>query len=59
MTTNECIRNIKNNGWKPFDKKFWQRNYYEHIITSDESYNNICEYMECNPYNWEGDELFV
>ncbi|WP_353685169.1 transposase [Thermodesulfovibrio sp. 3907-1M] len=28
MTTNEYIRNVKNNGWKPFDGKLWQRNYY-------------------------------
>ncbi len=37
----------------------WQRNYYEHIIRDEKAYNNIREYIECNPYNWEGDELFV
>ncbi|MFH1565568.1 MAG: hypothetical protein ABIC82_07100, partial [bacterium] len=42
MSTNEYIKNVKQNNWKPFDKRFWQRNYYEHIIMSDKSYNNIC-----------------
>jgi len=55
MSTNEYIKNVKQNNWKPFDKQIWQRNYYEHIITSDKSYNNICEYIENNPYNWEDD----
>jgi REP element-mobilizing transposase RayT len=32
MSTNEYIRNMKTNNWPPFDKKLWQRNYYEHII---------------------------
>ena len=55
ITTNEYIKNVKQNNWKPFDKQIWQRNYYEHIITSDKSYNNIREYIENNPYNWEDD----
>ncbi len=55
ITTNEYIKNVKNNNWKPFDKRFWQRNYYEHIITSDKAHNNIREYIECNPYNWDDD----
>jgi putative transposase len=32
MTTNECIRNVKQNNWPSFNGKLWQRNYYEHII---------------------------
>ena len=32
MVTNKFIRNIKQLGWKPFEDKIWQRNYYEHII---------------------------
>jgi len=30
MTTNDYIKNVKTNNWKPFNKKLWQRNYYEH-----------------------------
>lgn len=37
----------------------WQRNYYEHIIRSDDSYKQIAQYIENNPAQWREDELFV
>ncbi|MCX6221936.1 MAG: hypothetical protein NTZ69_13230 [Bacteroidia bacterium] len=37
MTTNEYIRGVKNQGWKRFDGKLWQRNYWEHIIRTKAS----------------------
>jgi putative transposase len=37
----------------------WLRNYYEHIIMSDEEYANIAAYIEYNPLNWgEKDEFY-
>ena len=30
----------------------WQRNYYEHIITTDREYESIAEYIDANPRNW-------
>ena len=33
----------------------WQRNYYEHIIRSEESLNRIREYIATNPMRWELD----
>ncbi|HEY9692650.1 MAG TPA: transposase [Oculatellaceae cyanobacterium] len=35
----------------------WQRNYYEHIIRNEESFNIICEYIINNPLSWEQDQL--
>jgi REP element-mobilizing transposase RayT len=35
----------------------WQRNYYEHIIRNEESFNRICEYIVNNPLSWEQDQL--
>ncbi len=58
MTTNEYIRNERQNGWTPFDKKLWQRNYYEHIIRDNESSQEIREYIINNPINWKDDTLF-
>ena len=52
MTTNEYIRNAKENGWIAFDKRLWQRNYYEHIIRDEESLREIREYIVGNPANW-------
>jgi REP element-mobilizing transposase RayT len=37
--------------------KVWQRNYYEHIIRNDESYQNIANYIINNPANWNTDRL--
>lgn len=56
MTTNQYIKNIKKYGWKPFDKKLWQRNYYEHVIRNDDELNRIREYIMNNPLKWEFDE---
>ncbi len=56
MTTNEYIRRVKNDGWKPFNGKLWQRNYYEHIIRKNENLNEIREYINNNPLKWELDD---
>jgi REP element-mobilizing transposase RayT len=33
----------------------WQRNYWEHIITSDREYETIDAYIASNPENWLSD----
>ena len=38
--------------------KLWQRNYYEHIIRDEQSYENIAAYILENPRQWEADRLF-
>lgn len=39
--------------------KIWQRNYYEHIIRNEKSYNNITDYIASNPINWQSDDYFI
>jgi len=56
MTTNEYIRGVKSNGWPPFDRRLWQRNYYEHIIRSEVDLENTILYIQTNPDRWETDE---
>ena len=36
----------------------WQRNYYEHIVRDERSYNKISEYINANPAKWEKDRYF-
>ena len=55
ITTVEYIRGVKNNNWQTFDKKLWQRNYWEHIIRNEQSYLKISEYIVNNPANWNND----
>jgi REP element-mobilizing transposase RayT len=59
MTTNDYIYNVKQNHWKPFNGKLWQRNYYEHIIRDETSLWHIREYVTNNPCQWRQDELFT
>ena len=49
LTAMECLKIAKNRG--QFLGKLWHRNYYEHIITSDEEYATIAAYIESNPSN--------
>ncbi len=35
--------------------KFWQRNYYEHIVRNEKELNRIREYIVSNPARWEFD----
>ena len=34
---------------------FWQRNYYEHVIRSENELNRIRQYIQNNPLKWELD----
>ncbi len=38
--------------------KLWQRNYWEHIIRDEKSYQTISEYIINNPAKWTKDKFF-
>jgi putative transposase len=57
IITVEYIRGVKNLGWQPFDGKLWQRNYYEHIIRNEQSYQTISNYIINNPAKWQEDKF--
>ena len=58
MTTNQYISEVKNNHWKAFEGKLWQRSYHDRIIRNERELNAIREYIEYNPENWEQDDYF-
>ena len=37
------------------DNRFWQRNYFEHIIRNEKSFQRIQDYIINNPAQWEDD----
>ncbi|MBE0684550.1 MAG: hypothetical protein IH585_00975 [Anaerolineaceae bacterium] len=37
----------------------WQRNYWDHIIRNDESFDQIEDTIINNPLNWYQDKLFT
>ena len=58
-TTIDYIEMVKQNILPPFDKRIWQRNYWEHIIRNDKEYNHISQYIIDNPVKWQNDKLNV
>ena len=38
--------------------KLWQRNYFEHIIRNEKSYQTISSYIINNPNSWKDDQFF-
>lgn len=73
LVANECLKIFKLN-WKmknpvgvnragaspaPTMGKLWQRNYYEHIIRNEQSYQTISNYIINNPANWASDKFFI
>lgn len=54
-TTFVYTENVKKNNWTPFNRRVWQRNYYERIIRNEKELNQIRQYIHDNPMNWEKD----
>jgi REP element-mobilizing transposase RayT len=59
IVTVEYIRGVKTLGWEPFNGKLWQRNYHEHIIRDEQSYQRISEYIINNPAKWMDDKFYT
>ena len=58
MTTNAYIRNVREGTLPPFQKRIWQRGYYEHIVRNESDYLNIWTYIDQNPARWTQDEYY-
>ena len=56
MTTKRYADGVKQNGWPAFMGRFWQRNYYEHVIRNEADLAEIREYILNNPARWNEDE---
>ena len=50
------VRGFKIGTTKQFGYSVWQRNYYEHIICDEQSYQRIVNYIIDNPANWKKDK---
>ena len=59
LTTNKYIKMVYENKAKTFNKKLWQRNYYEHIIKNEKSYLEISEYINNNYLLWNEDKFYL
>ncbi|MFA6104852.1 MAG: transposase [Victivallaceae bacterium] len=57
IVTVKYIRGVKTEKWQSFNKKLWQRNYWEHIVRDESELDRICRYIKNNPRNWRNDAL--
>jgi len=52
IATDEYIGGVKLLGWPRFNERFWQRNYYEHVIRHQDELEKIRDYIRKNPMMW-------
>jgi putative transposase len=46
---------VKSEGWQPYAGRLFQRNYWEHVVRSEEALEKIREYIANNPLKWHLD----
>jgi REP element-mobilizing transposase RayT len=56
ITTHQYTQGVHGLGWVPFEQRFWQRNYYEHIIRNETELSATRRYTRDNPANWHEDQ---
>ena len=59
MTTNAYIQGVKAGAFVPFEKKLWQKSYYDHVIRGEADYKDIWTYIDNNPAKWQEDHLYM
>ena len=52
MTTTEYIRQVKRSAWPAFDRRVWQRGYYEHVVRGEADLARIRRYIAAHPSRW-------
>jgi putative transposase len=56
LATLQFVEGVKNERWQKFDRRVWQRNYYEHVIRDERDLNRVRRYIDENPLRWEFDQ---
>lgn len=56
LTTLQYANGVKRENWPPFNRRLWQRNYYEHVVRGERQLNDIRQYIKDNPLAWDLDE---
>ncbi len=55
ITTKRYVHAVNAGFVDPFERRLWQRNYYEHIIRNEDEFHRIRQYIRDNPLNWATD----
>jgi REP element-mobilizing transposase RayT len=57
-TTIKYINGVKTGLYNPFNKRIWQRGFYDHIIRNEREYLKILQYIDENPEKWSNDRFY-
>jgi putative transposase len=57
FTTQRYIRGVHDLSWPPFEKRLWQRNYFERVIRDEHGLQNARRYVLENPLKWHLDVM--
>ena len=55
LTTDRYIIGVRQLGWPRFERRVWERNYYEHVIRDPVESEKIRQYIRTNPLMWTDD----
>ena len=59
LSTNRYLKSLRGRGCSHANNKLWQRNYFDHIIRNQHSYDYIANYIFANPQRWKYDKLNI
>jgi len=52
-TTRLYALGVHEDGWPPFRRRLWQRDYHDWVIRDDAHLRNTRRYIELNPMRWD------
>jgi REP element-mobilizing transposase RayT len=55
FTTHEYGKGVRGQGWPPYQRRFWQHRYHDHVIRNEREPKAIREYIVNNPLKWDLD----
>ena len=55
LTAVEYGRGVRELGWRRYDRRLWQRDYFERVIRDESELGRAREYIVNNPMKWEFD----
>ncbi|MBQ9842383.1 MAG: transposase [Clostridia bacterium] len=58
-STIEYTKMVKQGLVPVYEKRIWQRGFYDHVIRNQSDYDDAYRYIENNPLQWELDELYT
>ncbi len=58
-TISTIVQQMKGYVTKQIGYPIWQSRFYDHIIRDQHEYNDVWEYIDNNPLQWELDEKYT